>query len=129
MIRDNVHRRGSPYLRNGAGVRAWDTPAVPSPPARAEELAECDLGDQRIKVLVLIPTLRFGGAENDLARNLPRIDHSRFKITVCAFLERGSLAQALLDAGVRVIGPLLPTPCDHVAGAAGSRCCPQCCSW
>jgi glycosyltransferase involved in cell wall biosynthesis len=68
-----------------------------------------DNAEQRpTRVLVLIPTLHAGGAEMDVARNLPRIDRTRFKIVVCAFLERGNLAQLLIDAGIEVIGPIPP---------------------
>ncbi len=62
------------------------------------------------RILVLVPTLEVGGAEMDLARNLPRLDRDRFKIVVCAFLRRGVLAQRLLDAGIEVIGPMVPKP-------------------
>ncbi len=58
------------------------------------------------RVLVLIPTLGFGGAEMDLARNLPRLDRSRYAVAVCAFLALGPLQQGLLDAGIEVIGPI-----------------------
>jgi glycosyltransferase involved in cell wall biosynthesis len=64
------------------------------------------LGGHRIKVLVLIPSLAVGGAETDLVRTLPRIDRSRYQITVCTFLERGELGKALEDEGIEVIGPL-----------------------
>lgn len=63
-----------------------------------------------IRVLILIPTLEVGGAEMDLVRNLPRLDPGRFKIVVCAFLARGPLARSLLDAGIEVIGPIIPKP-------------------
>lgn len=66
--------------------------------------------DRLTRVLVLIPTLEVGGAEMDLARNLPRLDPRRFKIAVCTFLARGALAQPLLDAGIELIGPILPKP-------------------
>jgi glycosyltransferase involved in cell wall biosynthesis len=57
-------------------------------------------------VMVLIPALDIGGAEMDLVRNLPRIDRTRFKITVCAFLAHGPLAAPLRDAGIEIIGPI-----------------------
>jgi glycosyltransferase involved in cell wall biosynthesis len=57
-------------------------------------------------VLVLIPTLHAGGAEMDLVRNLPRIDCSKFKIAVIAFLAEGNLAASLRDAGIEVVGPI-----------------------
>ena len=62
-------------------------------------------GASPTKVLILIPTLDIGGAEMDLARNLPRIDRSRFKVVVWAFAWRGEMASDLLDAGIEVIGP------------------------
>jgi glycosyltransferase involved in cell wall biosynthesis len=58
-----------------------------------------------LKVLIIIPTLWVGGAETDVVRNLSRIDRTRFEITVCTFLDRGPLAQQLLEAGINVIGP------------------------
>ena len=77
-------------------------------------------GGRPTKVLVLIPTLAFGGAEIDLVRNLPRIDRTRFNVIVCAFLARGPLAQPLLDAGVEVIGPIELQP--RVRSARHSNC-------
>jgi glycosyltransferase involved in cell wall biosynthesis len=65
---------------------------------------------RRINVLVLIPTMNVGGAETDLVRNLPLIDRTRFNITVCTFLQRGSLAERLSQAGIEVIGPFLKSP-------------------
>jgi glycosyltransferase involved in cell wall biosynthesis len=61
--------------------------------------------DRPTKVLVLIPTLRFGGAEMDLARNLPRLDRNRFEVAVHAFMDGGDLAQPLIDSGIEVIAP------------------------
>src|SRR5262245_51378524 len=63
---------------------------------------------RRTKVLVLIPTLDVGGAEMDVARNLPLIDRSRFEVVVCAFLALGPLTALLTQAGIEVIGPLRP---------------------
>lgn len=62
--------------------------------------------DRPIRVLILIPSLAVGGAETDLVRALPRIDHTRFQVTVCTFLERGELGKVLQDQGIDVIGPL-----------------------
>lgn len=59
----------------------------------------------RIKVLVLIPSLEIGGAEMDLARNLPRIDRTRFTVVVCTLESRGVLANQLADGGIEVVGP------------------------
>jgi glycosyltransferase involved in cell wall biosynthesis len=59
----------------------------------------------RIRVLVLIPTLNRGGAEMDLVRTLPKIDRTRFRVTVCTFLERGELSAVLQAEGIEVIGP------------------------
>jgi glycosyltransferase involved in cell wall biosynthesis len=57
-------------------------------------------------VMVLIPSLDIGGAEMDMVRNLPRIDRTRFKITVCAFLAHGPLAAPLRATGIEIIGPI-----------------------
>src|SRR6266545_5716255 len=70
-------------------------PEAPAPP-----------DDRRIRVLVLIPTLDVGGAEMDVVRTLPRIDRSRFHVTVCTFLARGELGRILQEQGIDVIGPL-----------------------
>jgi len=70
---------------------------------------------QPTKVLVLIPSLYVGGAEMDLVRNLPRINRSRFKIVVRAFLASGKLAQPLRNAGIEVIGPSRPLPSSSIA--------------
>jgi glycosyltransferase involved in cell wall biosynthesis len=68
-------------------------------------------GGPPIKVLILIPSLAVGGAEMDLVRVLPSLDPTRFKIVVCTFLERATLAEKLTDAGIEVIGPFLqPLP-------------------
>ncbi len=111
MTDDNIHSR---HFRTGARARGSNTAAptvAPRIDVRARELAtRSEIRDPRVKVLVLIPTLRFGGAEMDLVRNLPRIDRRRFKFTVCAFLEQGQLARPLLDAGIKIIGPMLPPP-------------------
>jgi len=102
------------FYRPGGRARTWDiAPPVVAPRINASprpSTTDYEPGEQRTKVLILIPTLRFGGAEMDLARNLPRIDRSRFNITVCAFLERGNLAEVLMDAGINIIGPFLPLP-------------------
>src|SRR3974390_145820 len=55
---------------------------------------------RRMKVLVIVPSLCVGGAETDLARNLPFVDRTRFEIVVCTFLERGGLAGQLTAAGI-----------------------------
>jgi glycosyltransferase involved in cell wall biosynthesis len=69
--------------------------------------AECEaVGSAPTNVLVLIPTLNAGGAEMDLVRNLPRIDRSKFKVVVLAFLAEGNLAASLRHAGIEVIGPI-----------------------
>jgi glycosyltransferase involved in cell wall biosynthesis len=60
---------------------------------------------RRMKVLVIVPSLCVGGAETDLARNLPFVDRTRFEIVVCTFLERGGLAGQLTAAGIEVVGP------------------------
>ena len=60
-------------------------------------------------ILYVIPTLRVGGAEIDLIRRLPRMDPSRFRVAVCTFFERGELAENLTQAGIEVIGPLVPS--------------------
>ena len=65
---------------------------------------------QRIKILVIIPTLGVGGAETDLVRNLPLIDRTKFEIVVCTFLERGALAGQLIAAGIEVVGPFQNMP-------------------
>ena len=67
---------------------------------------EAAIGGTPTKVLVLVPTLYAGGAEMDLLRNLPRIDRSKFKIAVIAFLAEGNLAASLRRAGIEVIGPI-----------------------
>jgi glycosyltransferase involved in cell wall biosynthesis len=61
---------------------------------------------RQIRVLILIPSLAVGGAETDLVRTLPKIDRSRFAVTVCTFLERGELGKILEEQGIKVIGPL-----------------------
>jgi glycosyltransferase involved in cell wall biosynthesis len=61
--------------------------------------------DRPIRVLILVPSLAVGGAETDLVRTLPRIDRTRFQVTVCTFLERGELGKVLQDQGIDVIGP------------------------
>jgi len=58
-----------------------------------------------IKVLVVIPDLGIGGTETNLARNLPRLDRSRFTIVVCTLESRGALAAQLMDRGIDVVGP------------------------
>ena len=62
---------------------------------------------QRIKVLVIIPTLNIGGAEMDLLRNLPRLDRGMFEIVVFTFLARGALAPQLAAAGIEIVGPFV----------------------
>src|SRR6267142_2847586 len=61
--------------------------------------------DRRVRVLVLIPTLDVGGAEMDLVRTLPKIDRTRFEVSVCTFLARGELGKVLQDQGIDVVGP------------------------
>lgn len=58
-----------------------------------------------IKVLILIPSMAVGGAETDLTRTLPKLDRTRFNVTVCTFLLRGELGKALQDHGIEVVGP------------------------
>lgn len=62
----------------------------------------------KIKVLVVIPTLNIGGAEIDLVRNLPLVDRNLAEVVVFTFWARGALASQLVDAGIEVIGPILP---------------------
>jgi glycosyltransferase involved in cell wall biosynthesis len=106
---DSIHGR---HFRSGALARDTGATSIAARinARRGHATLDREPPEQPIKVLVRIPTLRFGGAEMDLARNLPRIDRRRFKITVCAFLERGSLAHVLTDAGINIVGPLLPAP-------------------
>ena len=42
----------------------------------------------------------------DLVRTLPKIDRTRFQVSVCTFLARGELGKVLQDQGIDVIGPL-----------------------
>src|SRR5690348_9306533 len=58
-----------------------------------------------IRVLVLIPSLDIGGVEMDLLRNLPRLDHRRFRIVVCTHKEMGPLAARLHEQGIEVVNP------------------------
>jgi glycosyltransferase involved in cell wall biosynthesis len=74
------------------------------PGTEATNLADHERGSP-VRVLVLIPSLAVGGAEVDLVRNLPRIDRTRFKIIVCTYLDRGVLANKLVEAGIEVVGP------------------------
>ena len=62
----------------------------------------------RTRVLVIVPTLDCGGAEMDLVRILPRLDHTAFEISVFTFLARGALAQHLASLGIEIVGPFAP---------------------
>ena len=76
---------------------------------------------QRIKILVVIPTLSVGGAETDLVRNLPVVDRTRFEIVICTFLERGPLARQLIESGIEIVGPFqnIPGWCFSALRSAG----------
>src|SRR5579863_1274285 len=80
-------------------------------------------GRRRIKILVIIPTLWVGGQEASLVRTLLRIDRTRFEIVVCTFHDRGVLAQQLIDAGIRIVGPFPNSsgPLFLLARSAGRR--------
>jgi glycosyltransferase involved in cell wall biosynthesis len=55
-------------------------------------------------ILVIIPSLEVGGAENDLLRILPRLG-GRFRPVVWTFRTPGRLAPLLADRGIEVMEP------------------------
>ncbi len=61
-----------------------------------------------VRVLQLIPTLAFGGAEIDLVRLACGLDSRRYRVTVYPFLALGPLADRL--RGIAIIEPLLREP-------------------
>lgn len=63
---------------------------------------------RKIRVLFVIPTLDVGGAEMDLVHNAPQLDPDRFDVIVCTLLRRGKLEPRLAEAGITMIGPLMP---------------------
>ena len=62
----------------------------------------------RTKILVMIGAMDIGGCEHDLLRILPKIDRTRFDITVMTYLYAGVLAESLMAAGIRVVAPAHP---------------------
>jgi glycosyltransferase involved in cell wall biosynthesis len=61
---------------------------------------------RKIRVLYVIPTLDVGGAEMDLVHNAPRLDPTRFEVSICCMLHRGPLEERLNIAGnCRIVGP------------------------
>lgn len=57
----------------------------------------------RIKVIHLIPTLQFGGAERLLAEIARYHDHAKFELTVVATIALGPLVDVIQSHGVRVV--------------------------
>jgi glycosyltransferase involved in cell wall biosynthesis len=88
-----------------------DRPDLRGLPAQVVGALHQDAGDDAreshapVRVLVLIPTLEVGGAEQDLVRNLPRLDPARFEVVVWTFQTQGALAPILLERGIEVVGP------------------------
>ncbi len=58
---------------------------------------------ERVRVVMLVPSLVVGGAERDIVRVAPRIDRSRFEVIVGVFSEAGPLVTELRDAGIEVV--------------------------
>ncbi|MCX8507142.1 MAG: glycosyltransferase [Alphaproteobacteria bacterium] len=67
-----------------------------------------DAQQGRTKILVMIGAMDIGGCEHDLLRILPKIDRTRFDITVMTYLYAGILSEPLMAAGIRVIAPRHP---------------------
>jgi glycosyltransferase involved in cell wall biosynthesis len=64
----------------------------------------------RCRILVLIPTLQYGGAETDVARLVTRLNPDEFHVTVYPFLAPGPLLDTITAAGVTVVEPTTPAP-------------------
>ena len=60
---------------------------------------------ERIRILIVIPTLDVGGAEMDLVRLLSHIDRNRFDCVVYVVLRRGPIEAELLRLGIEIVGP------------------------
>jgi glycosyltransferase involved in cell wall biosynthesis len=58
-----------------------------------------------IRILFLIPTLAYGGAEMDLARLVANLDRNEFDITVYPYLGLGPLAHDIERAQARIVQP------------------------
>jgi hypothetical protein len=56
-------------------------------------------------VLVLNPTLQYGGAETDIVRLLVRLDPAEFDVALYPFLAMGPLANDLERAGITMFPP------------------------
>ncbi len=61
---------------------------------------------QPTKVVVVIPGLEVGGAEQDILRNFPRVDRTAFNVVVVSFSSRGALGPELERLGIRVVARL-----------------------
>jgi glycosyltransferase involved in cell wall biosynthesis len=59
----------------------------------------------KIKVLQVIHALHIGGAEKVVINIASQIDRSRFDMEICCVNDIGSLAQELIDQGIRVFCP------------------------
>lgn len=72
---------------------------------------------QPTKVVVVIPGLEVGGAEQDILRNFPRVDRTAFSVVVVSFSGRGALGPELERLGIRVVARLEQ---EAEGGATGS---------
>lgn len=68
------------------------------PPAEAS-------APRRRRILVVVGSLDVGGVEMDILRNFPRLDRTRFDVSVYAFLQPGQLAPRLAAAGIPIVSP------------------------
>ncbi|HEY3657566.1 MAG TPA: glycosyltransferase [Steroidobacteraceae bacterium] len=93
---------------NVFGFEPLPADSAPAAPPTVPAILESIPPVRRTTVLVIIPTLRVGGAEMDLLRNLPRLDPLKFRIVVFTFLARGTLAPALANTGIEIVGPFAP---------------------
>lgn len=80
----------------------------------------------RSNILILTPTLNFGGAERDIVRLAPRLDREQFNVCVATLYEGGPLAEQLVKAGIEVIAlgdpPILGDRCaETVSRRTSSR--------
>jgi glycosyltransferase involved in cell wall biosynthesis len=74
------------------------------------------LSQHKSNLLIVVPTLNFGGAERDIVYLAPRLDRERFNVCVATLYESGPLAEQLVQHGIEIVAlGRTDVPDDHSA--------------
>jgi glycosyltransferase involved in cell wall biosynthesis len=81
-----------------SAVSTW----APTTGPVSSRFADGESGRERVRVMLLISSLEYGGAERQVVELANQLDENRFEVTVCSLSEEVPLAAALRDREARL---------------------------